>query len=126
MKDMATHSDFTVVDFYAHFGDKVGDLPGAGKTYLFVGDYAERSFSIDGTPTGTGYLIGQFCDVQSFAHRIIINDQDLGGADIAPTQVADRWQIWMDTIQDGVLKKGDNTIQIRRASGGDNFLVARL
>lgn len=40
--------------------------------------------------------------------------------------VADQWQDVTDVIPEGILHPGTNTIQVRRASGGDNILVGSV
>ena len=43
--------------------------------------------------------------------------------DIPRGPTENRWQTYMDRIESGVLRSGTNTIQLRRASGEDNFVV---
>jgi hypothetical protein len=119
------HADFAVITFNEHLGDNESDLGSSWGT--FVGNATTvRNFTVDGVPTGLGYLLIQTFDVQSQNHRIKINGKDLGGADIFPHPVENKWQTWMDGIESGVLKSGNNTIQIVRAPGGDNFLIANV
>lgn len=121
---MTVHADFQLITFNEHLGDSAGDI---GTSMPFMGDQTtKKTFNVDGSPTGLGYLELQVYDIHSSSHKVLINDKDLGGFDIPTGPVEDRWQTWMDGIENGVLKKGQNTIQIKRASGGDNFLVGNV
>lgn len=85
---------------------------------------ATRTFQIDGTPEGVGYLLIQQFDVEVGSHRILINDQDLSGFDLTamPPGNPDRvWITWMDGIRPGLLRQGTNRITIRRSTGTDEF-----
>ena len=114
-------ADFSLISFNEHLGDEEGDLD---VNETFVGNESTvRSFTVSGTPTGTAYLVVTVFDVESSNHRIIINGQDLGGFDIPRGPAENRWQTHMDRIESGVLRSGTNTIQLRRASGEDNFVV---
>jgi hypothetical protein len=85
-----------------------------------------RNFSIGQPPYGSGYITLQLYDVHSSGHHIKINGVELGGFDIPRHPAENRWQTWTDVIEGGVLKQGNNTVQITRASGGDNFIVASV
>lgn len=117
-------ADFAIVHFMEHLGDKEGDLKVPGATW--VGDKTGvRNFYIAGIPTGEGYLIGQFFDVHSPRHRIVINGNDLPGVDIA-TDIG-HWQTWMDVINKGILRQGNNTLQVvRDTTTADNFVVGSI
>ena len=98
-----------------------GDLD---RDETFVGNESTvRTFNISGTPTGTGYLVVTVYDLEDSEHRVLINGRDLGSFDIPKAPTANRWQTWMDRIESGVLRSGTNTIQLRRHSGEDNFVV---
>lgn len=116
---MAITTDFEVITFNAHLGDRRGDVDVPGTT--FYGDLSpEKSFYIRDRPVGDAYLLLQAYDVDHETHRILINGSDLGGVDIRRDG---NWQTWMDVIEAGVLRQGNNTIQFRRAPGGDNFVI---
>jgi hypothetical protein len=118
-------ADFAVIMLNEHLGDNAGDLLVPWAT--FVGDATTvKNFTVDGTPTGTGYLLIQTYDVQSESHRIVINGKELADTDIRSHPAENTWQTWMDVIEPGVLKTGNNTIQIRRAPGGDNFVISHV
>ena len=117
-------ANFTVVAFDEHLGDNVADLNAPG--FTSTGNQTSvRNFNVAGVPTGTGYLIIQTLDVQNKGHRILINEADLPGQDLVRTR-ANRWQDVMDIIPEGFLRQGNNTIQVRRASGGDNILIGKV
>jgi hypothetical protein len=114
-------ADFALITFNEHLGDEEGDLD---TDATFVGNESTlKSFNIAGTPTGNGYLVLTVFDVQTDVHRIVINGTELGGMDFPQTPAENRWQTHMDKIELDVLRSGMNTIQILRASGGDNFIV---
>ena len=121
---MALRSDFRLIHFLEHLGDKAGDIKAPWAK--FVGNQTTvRNFYIDGTPAWEAYLVVQLYDVHNYGHKILINGHDLGGWDIPPA--VDKWQVWMDVIDVTKLKKGNNTVQIvRDASTGDNFLVGSV
>ena len=116
-------ANFMVLTFDQHLGDDVSDLDAPG--FAFVGNQTSvLNFNIAGVPIGAGYLIIQTLDVQNQGHRIVINGADLPGQDLVRTQ-ENRWQDVMDAIPEGILRQGNNTIQIFRASGGDNILIGK-
>jgi len=120
---MAT-ADFVIVQFNEHLGDDSGDLK--APDFTFVHNLTTlKHFNVPGVPTGPGYLIIQVADVQSKGHQILINGTDLPGTDIERT-LENRWGESMDVIPEGNLQRGDNTIQIRRAGGGDNILIGNV
>ena len=115
-------ANFAVVRFNEHLGDNVGDL--SAPNFTFVGNQTSlKNFDVPGIPTDEAYLIIQVLDVQNMGHRIQINGADLPGVDIVRTR-DNEWQDVMDVIPARFLRQGNNTVQIRRASGGDNILVA--
>lgn len=89
---------------------------------------ASRTFRIEGTPTGTGYLLIQHYDVENNNHRISINGQELPSFDMAARdpQLGNRiWVLWMDRIPPGFLQQGLNRIDIERGST-EFFHVANI
>ena len=119
---MALRADFEIINFSSHLGDKKSDIKAPWAT--FHGDVSPvKNFFIGQRPVGAGYLLVQAYNVNNENHRILVNGIELGGFDI-PTESG--WQTWMDVIQVGVLKQGNNTIQIKRTTGGDNFIVANV
>jgi hypothetical protein len=117
-------SSFAVISFDEHLGDNVADHTAPG--FTFTGNQTSvRNFNISGIPVGTGYLIVQTFDVQNKGHRILVNGADLPGQDLVRTS-KNRWQDVMDIIPEGFLRQGNNTIQILRASGGDNILIGKV
>lgn len=117
---MATRSDFAVVRVDAHFGDNAGDISSG---LPFVGNQKSVNFTIDGVPSGKGYILINSFDVDSQSHQVQINGKNLPGADLVTKASNNRWQTRMRDIPSGVLKQGGNTLTIKRASGGDNFLI---
>ena len=114
-------ANFTIVVFNEHLGNNVADLN--APAFTFVGNQTIlKSFNIPGISTDSGYLIIQVLDVKNQGHRIRVNGTDLPGIDIVRTR-ENEWQDVMDVIPAGILQQGNNTIQILRASGGDNILV---
>ena len=86
---------------------------------------ATRSFTVEGEPLGTGFLLIQLHDVESGGHRIAINGHDLPSFDIVPSAASGVWTTWMDRIPPGFLTQGTNRITIRR-TGDDSFTVANV
>ena len=121
---MPLRADFEIVRFNSHLGDKAGDLNVNWAT--FHGNQTPvKNFYIGQKPSADAYVLIQAYDVESSNHEIVINGVSLGGFDI-PTTDEYRWQTWMDVIESGILKQGNNTIQIKRAGGGDNFVIAHV
>lgn len=118
---MTVKTNFEQIRFFEHLGDKIGDLT----TFAtFVGTQTTvRNFVIDGRPVDNGYLIIQTYDVDSRRHEILINGQPLRGFDLPDKPTAKKWQTWMDIIETGFLRQGNNTIQIRSGSHRDNFII---
>ena len=116
-------ANFEVITFDEHLGDDVGDFPPLLTT--FVGDQTTlRNFSIDQTPVGQGYLTIQTFGVNDFAHTIEINGTELAGhPDLIAHGGTHTFGSWTRPIGLSVLRAGNNTIRIVRASGGDNFHV---
>lgn len=121
---MAIRSDFVAIYFGEHLGDNANDLNVPWAT--FVGNQTTvKNFYISDQPAGNAYLMLQAYDVHQTGHRILINGQNLSGFDI-PRETGS-WQTWMDVIDSGLLRFGNNTIQIQRdADTGDNFVVGNV
>lgn len=118
---MVWRADYEVIPFWEHLGDKAGDISTPAR---FVGDQTtERNFYVGQRPVGLGYITLQLFDVHDSGHHIKINGQELGGTDIRKHGVSDHWFTWTDIIESGILRQGNNTIQIVRTGGGDNFIV---
>lgn len=106
---------------------------------------ATRSFVIDDSPveatpsnaniSAEGFLLIQArnagaqpgADGEVTPHEILINGRALPSFDIVGR---DGWNLWMDRIPDGILRRGTNRLTIRRITGGDNgndrFRVANV
>jgi hypothetical protein len=119
---MAFRSYFSLVKIAAHFGDNADDID---TDLPFVGDERSITFTIDGYPH-SGYLLLNTYDVDNSHHRVQINGTDLPDSDLVRNSGANRWQTRMDTIPNGILVNGENTLTILRAEGRDNFLVDRV
>lgn len=100
---------------------------------------ATRTFVIDDEPTeaaegqrrsAEGFLMIQARDVgnagtdegDAMTHRILINDKHLPSFDMVDHE---GWNLWMDRIPAGFLKKGNNTLTVRRRAV-DRFRVANI
>ncbi|KUL43769.1 hypothetical protein ADL12_06775 [Streptomyces regalis] len=62
-------------------------------------------------------------------HRILVNGEDLRQFDIASQQPGRPvWETWLDPIEEGILRRGRNTIQILHGSTPqtDNFIVGNV
>jgi hypothetical protein len=77
-------------------------------------------FPIEGskTPVDDAYLLITAHNVSAQGHKILINNVELPGFDLAIHNPG--WQTWMDHIQPGLLKKGMNSLTVVR-TGGDDF-----
>lgn len=107
------HSDFKLINFDEQFNSN--------------NTSATRTFTVDGNPIDTGYLLIQCFDVENNNHQILINNRDLPSFDI-PTHNNNQWFTWMDRIPSGFLQQGQNRITIRRSSTNpnDGFFVANV
>jgi hypothetical protein len=57
-------------------------------------------------------LVGvQAFDVEFYGHEIELNGDALSGFDIPPQE---GWQYWVDTVAGASLRRGTNTVRIRR------------
>ncbi len=79
-------------------------------------------FPIEGNkqPVDDAYLLITAHNVSSQGHQIFINDHPLPGFDLPIHNPG--WQTWMDHIQPGILKTGNNTVRVVR-TGGDDFVT---
>lgn len=122
---MPAPSSFVGLSFYQHLGDKPSDLDVPWAEWR--GDEtSEKTFMIPGPPQGDGFLLLNTYDVEESGHAIVINGKSgeaVIGADVPVHPTEYRWQTWMGRINSGVLRQGENTIQITRKPGGDNFVV---
>ena len=75
-----------------------------------------RTFTVEGSPLGSGYLLIQAHDVESDEHSISINGQALPRFDI-PKGSGGKWQLWMDLIPAGFLTSGEIASRSRASSG---------
>ena len=101
---------------------------------------ATRTFVIDDDPvdasrpgqsvSAEGYIMIQAQDVgvgsteegDAITHRILINGRHLPSFDMVDQQ---GWNLWMDRIPSGFLKKGENRLTVRRRAD-DRFRVANI
>ena len=80
--------------------------------------------------SAVGFILIQAEDVgnssagpgDEITHRILINGQHLPSFDMV---AEDGWNLWMDRIPRGFLKKGVNTLTVRRRAV-DRFRVANI
>lgn len=86
---------------------------------------ATRTFTVDGNPTETAFLLIQTHDVEAGTHRILINNRELPSFDLVPGGLSDKWTLWMDRIPPGYLTHGSNRVAIHW-TGSDSFRVANL
>jgi hypothetical protein len=120
---MTLTANFENIIFNEHLGDDQGDLATfSGMT--FVGDQSKLvNFTIEGTPNGKGYLLLYLWSIQDLHHKIEINNINVSNATAFPHQLgSEKNATWIIPIDENVLKKGNNTLQIKR-SGNDNFHV---
>lgn len=118
-------SDFAVVKFNEHLGNNIGDL---NTPFPFMGDMSSvKTFFVPYEPRGSGYVTMQVYDVQDQYHKVFLNNspflRGIGTAGFMNKTEKNRWRVTMEKFEQGYLKMGDNTIQIQRASGGDNILI---
>jgi len=120
---MGLVANFENIIFNEHLGDNENDLVTFGGM-TFVGDQSKlANFTIEGTPSGNGYLLLYLWSVQDLHHKIELNSINISNAAEFPHQLgSEKNAIWIIPIDENVLKKGNNTLQIKR-SGNDNFHV---
>lgn len=120
---MAERSDFKRIDVRSHIGNNPGPIPGF-PSYTFDGPSVQRDFTA-GEGVTDGYILLQVFGVQRGSARIKINGQGLPDADIlaGPDQPSPGpeknkyWHTWWDSIPDGIMQEGDNTLVIEAGSG---------
>ncbi|ELZ28004.1 hypothetical protein C474_15924 [Halogeometricum pallidum JCM 14848] len=97
------------------------DVPWA----TFAGDRtSEHEFTVPVDATTDAYVELQAYKVGTYGHEILLNGEPLTGFDVPP---AEGWQYWMDAVSGGELRKGENTLRIRRdASEDDSFAVGNV
>ena len=120
---MALIANIENIIFNEHLGDDEGDLV-TFNGMTFVGSQSKlANFTIEGTPNGKGYFLMYLWSVQDLHHKIEINNINISNATEFPHQLgSEKNATWIIPIDDNVLKKGDNTLQIKR-SGSDNFHI---
>jgi len=121
---MTLHADYEVIPFWEHLGDTKDDIKTSAK---FCGDQTTvKEFYIGQVPTGMGFLTLQTYDVHNSGHHIQINGKELSGMDLPKHPAENRWDTWTEIIDNNLLKKGTNTIQVTRAGSGDNLIVKNI
>ncbi len=120
---MALTANFENIIFNEHLGDDQGDLP-TFNGMTFVGEQTKlANFTLEGTPKGKGYLLLYLWSIQDLHHKIEINNIDVSNAAEFPHQLgSEKTATWVIPLDENVLKKGDNTLRIKR-TGNDNFHV---
>ena len=123
------HADFAIVNFGEHLGDRAGDIQGFNLPFK-GSETSTHEFS-----TGTGLLVNEpsFVTIQTYdvgnpEHRIIVNGEPISvaGPNIGAAGRADQWSTYTAVIPRGRLVPGSgNKISVRKASGGDNFIVGQ-
>ncbi|TQV78455.1 DUF7383 domain-containing protein [Denitrobaculum tricleocarpae] len=117
---MATRSDFKIIHFWDHLGDDKGDI---STSATFRGDETPAyCFYVDATPLD-GYVVLQAYDVDSDYHEVLINGMALPYEDIMQHGSHNSWSVWLDEIPAKYLKRGNNTIKVKRSRGEDNFII---
>lgn len=98
-----------------------------GHTFTAASPTVTRNFNVNGAPVDDAFLLVQVKGVDSGAHSIKINDQELAGMDLPPAPGgSEAWFTWMDHIPPGTLKANQNNrITITRQSN-DNFTVSAV
>ena len=118
---MAVRSDFNVIPFKEHLGDKKGDLD---TDFTWKGKFSSvKSFRIEGKPVDDAFLLINHKDVHNSSHVIRINNVNLPWLDIIDAD--GKYVTQMKLIPPGVLFQGNNTIQIEQ-KGDDNFIIYEI
>jgi len=117
-------SDFVVVPIQQHLGDNKNDIFAPG--YPYRGDVSDTfNFTIDSTPSGSGYLLVQIYGSYFEGNTIVINGQDVtsAGGNFGNSG-SDNWATLTVLLDEDVLKQGENSIQfLRNPNTDDNFLI---
>lgn len=108
-----TRANFTLVAFHEHLGD--AEDAGLFQHATFAGEATSvREFEVEGVPVHMGYLVVQLARRERAYFDVLINGQAVERGDSAPEMV----------VFDGRrLKRGTNTLQLRRVVGSDDFAV---
>lgn len=120
---MSLRANFTTISVREHLGDNKSDISN-DLGFEFVGDQSTIfNFAIEQKPIGRGYFIINAFDVQKKWHRFEINGNPFRSAGLFPEGKANNWVTNFAIIPENILKQGNNTFQVIREPGGDNFLV---
>lgn len=121
-----TRSDFAWLNFDAEF---VQPNQEATRTF-FIDDEPALASRAGQSVSAEGFIMIQAEDVgnsstdegDAITHRILINGEHLPSFDMVDRE---GWNLWMDRIPKGFLKKGENRLTIRRRAV-DRFRVANV
>ncbi len=120
-------SDFVVVPIQQHLGDNKNDIFAPG--YPYRGDVSDTfNFTIDSTPSGSGYLLVQIYGSYFEGHTIVINGQHVtsAGGNFGNSGT-ENWATLTVLLDEDVLKQGENSIQfLRNPNTDDNFLIDNI
>ena len=110
-------SDFNLILINEHLGDNQGDI---NTDFPFVGSQSTRkNFRIEGEPIDDAYVLFNHTQVNSFSHKILINNQELPFLEIMDAN--DKPVTQMARINPGTLIQGTNSFQVV-LGGSDNFI----
>jgi hypothetical protein len=127
---MQTRSDFRIIRFNERLGDRRPPSNfNPGSSHYAGQETSEKRFEVDREPVGDGYLVIQVYGVDFRTHRVLVNGEDLPQFDIASQQPGRPvWETWLDPIEEGILRRGRNTIRIMHGSTPqpDNFIVGNV
>lgn len=120
---MSTLDNFAVIPFGEHIGDNASDLN--LPSVPFVGNQSTlKHFEIAGQVIGHCYLLVQSYEVGVDTHAIAINGNNLTGLSIPHH---DGWETWLVVLQDLLLHKGRNSIQVLRDTATtDDFVIGNI
>ena len=120
---MSLRANFTTIYLREHLGDDKNDISD-DLGFDFVGDQSTVfNFTIEKEPVGRGYFIINAYDVQKKWHRFEINGNPFRSAGLFPDGSKGKWFTNFAIIPENVLHQGNNTFQVIRETGGDNFLI---
>jgi len=121
-----TKSDFAIISF-GDFGEQLGARREVDRFRgtTFVGDQSSlQEFAIDGLPLGRGYVLVQTAEIEAFDHDVLLNGEPLNAGVDLPAGKSATFQTPMALIGERRLRRGKNTLQIRRGAGSeDSFAV---
>jgi hypothetical protein len=115
----ARRANYALVTVQEHLGpnDQYLDLPWAE----FVGDRTSKfEFTVPTDDVTDAYVELQAYDVGEYGHELLVNDAELTGFDLPPSN---GWQYWMDAITGTELQEGTNTVQLRRDGDSNDSLA---